>query len=678
MRQFWQTKLSYLPALVFAVGVVGCNSSEFLRQESRQVEEQSASLAPKVKRTNSFIGGKTQDGSVTVKPFFNEASSQVNLVNAIVDGNQAVTRPRIEKVRTFRQGQAGDFAKDEYRQDDYGVLDVLFVIDNSKSMKNEQKKLGSKLGSFLRFVGDSNWKVGLISTDFADGAVPSSFITRNTRNFRGVFENRVGRFGTQGSNDERGLVQAFRGITSGNWLRPDSSLAIVIVSDEDECSIGSKCKTGNITATRARDRLVDFLAKRGNAKIYGLITPKKFTYGACSFKSGGNRVGAIYKQAINSTGGVFGSICDRDYDDVLSKISRGVQNTLRRQYRLSHTPIGGSLKIFVGDKAFTGKFRRSGRTVTLLSNLPSKGSRIRFEYRHGASTITKRFAFDNPISADFLSVFIDGNEVPRGEWELVDGRFIDFVNAPGASKDIVVRYRNRGQRFGITFNNPKYVRGSLRVKLNGKAFRDYRFENGRISFGRAIRDNSSIALSYKLNNGAKLRYPFRTNNGRITLKRAYYRDRPDSSIPVIFENEELVVPSGDFRAGQRLIVETFENQGDNDRFDLGRSPIANTATITVLSGRNCDANDFNLNDNWLTIDCPFSPDSEFQVDFKEFAQARDRFALDLVADEVISNLTVTVNDQPWTAFSLEGNIVTFTERAPQDSRVLISFESLRP
>lgn len=678
MKQYWYTKLSVLPALMLAGGLVGCNSNEFLRQESRQVEEQSASLAPKVKRTNSFVGGKTQAGSVKVKPFFNEASTQVNLVNAIVAGNQTITRPRIEQVRTFRQGQAGDLAKDEYRQDDYGVLDVLFVIDNSKSMKNEQKKLGSKLGSFLRFVGDSNWKIGLISTDFSDGAVPSSFISRNTRNFRSVFENRVNRFGINGSNDERGLVQAYRGITNGRWLRPDSTLAVVIVSDEDECSIGRNCKTGNITAIRARDRLVNLLQRRGNAKIFGVITPKAYNRGVCSFKQGGNRVSTVYKQAINATGGVFGSICARDYDDILSSISRGVQNTLRRQYRLTHTPIGGSLKIFVGNKEFTGRFQRNGRTVTLLSQLPRVGSRIRFEYRHGASTIKTRFAFDTQISPDFLRVSIDGNDIPRGDWELVDGRFIQFATAPTASKDIVVRYRKPGQRFGIAFNNPRYVRGSLAVQLNGKPFRDYRFENGRINFGRAIRDNSRIQLSYRLNNGAKLRYPFRTKGGRVSLKRAYYQGKPQQSIPVIFENDELVVPSADFNAGSSLIVETFENQGENDRFDLGRFPIANSATIKVLGGKSCDTSDFSLKDNWLTIDCPFGPDSEFQVDFQEFAQSADRFALDLLDGEVIDNLVVTVNDRPWTSFSRKGNIVSFTERAPQNSRVEISFESTRP
>lgn len=677
MRQYWKTKLHFLPVLLITGGLVGCNSSEFLREDSRAVEEQSASLAPKIKKTNNFIGGRTQSGSVTVRPFFNEASSRVNLKNNLVDGNQSVIRPRIEQVRTFRQGRVGNVGNDKYKQDDFGVLDVLFVIDNSKSMKWEHQQLAKKLGSFLRFVGDSNWKIGLISTDLADGGTPSSFITRNTRNFRGVFENRVNRFGINGSSDERGFVQAYRGIQNGRWLRPDSSLAIVIVSDEDECSIGSKCKTGRIGAVAAKNRLVNYLKDRGNAKIFGLVTPKKSNSRYCS-KKGGNRHGRLYIEGIRATGGVFGSICSSDYDSVLSKISRGVQTTLRRQYRLSHLPIDGSLSILVGGKPFTGDFRRNGRTVTLLSNLPASGVDIEFNYRYGSSTVQKRFDLEGPVSANFLSVFVRGNEVPKGEWDLIDDRFIEFTTPPRASSEIIVRYRAKGQRFGIDFNNPQYVRGSLSLTLGGKAFRDYSYQDGRIRFNRAIRDNSKIELSYKLNKGPRLRYPFITKNGRISLKRAYYRDRPADTIPVIFENDELVIPREDFRADRRLIVETFENMGDNDRFDLGRLPIPSSARFKVLGGQDCSANAFSLKDNWLNIDCPISPESEFQVDFKEFVQKRDRFALDLAPGEIASNIAVRVNGKVWEDFSVKGNTVTFGKRAPIDCKVAISFETEKP
>lgn len=675
MRTFWQSKLGILAVVCGGASLMGCNSSEFLRNESRQeAEEKSASLAPKVKRTNVFVGGKTENSSITIKPFFNEASSRVNLVNAINDRTQSVVRPRIERLKRFQQGQVGNVGKDVYNQDDYGVLDVLFVIDNSKSMKREQRELSQKLGSFLSFVGDSNWKIALISTDLADGGVPSSFISRRTRNFRNVFANRVSRFGTHGSSDERGYFQAYRAIKDARWIRSDSSLAVVIVSDEDECSDGRNCRTGNIGAVAAKNRLVNLLNQRGNSKIFGLITTKTSRQGNCSIK-GGNRVGNLYRIGINATGGVFGSICANSYDDVLREISRGVSTTLRRQYRLSRLPIDGTLSITVGGQPFTGRFSRKGRTVTLHSELPSKGTDIAFNYRYGSSTVLKRFDLGQQISANFLSVFVGGNELSRDQWQLTDNQFIDFADAPAEGSEVLVRFRDRGQRFAINFNNPKYVRGSLKLSLNGKPYRGYSLNNGQIRFNRGIRDNSRIDLSYQLSDGAKLRYPFASKGGRVKLDRAYYADRPDVTIPVIFENDEVIVPQDDFRLGQDLVIATFEDSGTNSRFDLGRTPVGSAMKLSVLAGKGCSANDLKIDGNWLDVDCDVDPNSAFQVDFKAFAQPSDLFALDLAAGETAENVTVRVNGQVWEDFTVSGNRVSFTKRAPADCQVAISFET---
>lgn len=162
-------------------------------------------------------------------------------------------------------------------------VDVLFVVDNSISMGDEQENLAQNFASFAaQIIGFVNYRIAVITTDASNspseqqGFVMSGFSAsppyqlRSLDNtdcssanimhgcFRGdgavvasnmdladqitAFEDNV-RVGTCGSGEERAfaaLLLALEEMQPGGcnegFLRPDANLVIIFVSDEDDSS----------------------------------------------------------------------------------------------------------------------------------------------------------------------------------------------------------------------------------------------------------------------------------------------------------------------------------------------------------------------------------------------------------------------------------------------------------
>ncbi len=158
-------------------------------------------------------------------------------------------------------------------------LDILFVIDNSSSMAEEQTTLAEGVGEFLDQLGAGgsappNLHIGVISTNAGAGqgitgcedggdngilqagqdcdATSDRFIidveneagTARTRNYSGELSDAVScmaDLGTSGCGFEqtfRSIELALNGSRPENegFLRPDAALAVIILTDEDDCS----------------------------------------------------------------------------------------------------------------------------------------------------------------------------------------------------------------------------------------------------------------------------------------------------------------------------------------------------------------------------------------------------------------------------------------------------------
>ena len=162
-------------------------------------------------------------------------------------------------------------------------VDILFVIDNSGSMAEEQASLSSSFNSrFLSVFGNlagglPNLHIGVVSTDVGAGpfdisgcsgegdhgmlqSAPSgpctppidAFISDvddgaggRLRNYTGTLGEAfscISRLGIEGCGFEQTLESMRRALNGSNpsndgFLRPGAALAVIFLSDEDDCSV---------------------------------------------------------------------------------------------------------------------------------------------------------------------------------------------------------------------------------------------------------------------------------------------------------------------------------------------------------------------------------------------------------------------------------------------------------
>ncbi len=291
---------------------------------------------------------------------------------------------------------------DVFEQVDDVDVDILFVVDNSGSMGDEQATLSAGFDGFIAQaqVWNVKYQIGVVSTDLNDegrllGAMP--WVDNASTS---VFADSV-LLGTEGSGDERGLQTAWlalqpdmlvdygipcinnaecnaqfansqcvKGICGGpnrGFVREEALLAIIWVSDEQDHA----CMTPVID-------FVDYFKtlKGNNVKGYAIVgnpkSPADPIGGCggggnacdpcdeCSF--GGNpfggpgqgaEAGTRYAEAADALGGFWSSICDFgaegvDQPSLLEEIGKDAFKPLDT-FELSEPAVPDSVQVFVDD-----------------------------------------------------------------------------------------------------------------------------------------------------------------------------------------------------------------------------------------------------------------------------------------------------------------------------------------
>jgi hypothetical protein len=237
-------------------------------------------------------------------------------------------------------------------------VDVLWVIDNSCSMIEEQVKLADNFAAFILFFVDSglDWHIGVVSTDTESngmrgrlqGAAGYRYLGSDSPDPIGLFQQ-MASLGTTGSADERGRRATHMALTDPNmsgynagFYRDEASLNIIIISDENDYSANEP----------TRNEFIDFLT---NLKE----DPELITFSSivgpqtgCTSSTGQAEPGTEYIAVTNAIGGIHESICEEDWVPVLEEL--GLQAAgLRREYFLSELPVPGSIELWVVDENFT-------------------------------------------------------------------------------------------------------------------------------------------------------------------------------------------------------------------------------------------------------------------------------------------------------------------------------------
>jgi hypothetical protein len=160
------------------------------------------------------------------------------------------------------------YAEEKFQQaaEQTKKIDILWVIDNSGSMADEQKALGENFDAFIKgFISKNvDFNMAITTTDTSseakkgaivpgsNTALTSAAAKADEQKFYENFLSMV-QVGIKGSGYEKGLA-ATEGFVSkySSWIRPEAYLAVVVLSDEeDQSSEAVKFYTDNLKAQKS-------------------------------------------------------------------------------------------------------------------------------------------------------------------------------------------------------------------------------------------------------------------------------------------------------------------------------------------------------------------------------------------------------------------------------------------
>lgn len=399
-----------------------------------------------------------------------------------------------------------------FRQEGYGLTDVLLVVDNSNSMYDEHTNLSARLSALLSRVADSDWQIGIISTDHSDTCLRHT-ISKNTPNHQTVFAGAINRLGTGGSNTEEGFRMAYRGIScSSSFPRKGSTLAVVVVSDEDNCGISYLRNSDGqwVESKNCRDNsfYTDRLLLNYATNVLGRTLGKDFTFHgliydgskACTGKFG--TIGESYRRLAAKTDGKVGSICSNDYTPFFNQISLDISSKLDRVFDLGlgakDSILAGTVDVKVnGTSQPQDAFSIAAGKLSMVT-LPPPNSLIAVSYELDTDQgLLEDITLDHQPFEGRVDVFIDEVKQPASAFTL-SGKTLRFLTDPPLNSVVRLNYQV-APVIPTLFQIDKNVTVD-KVLINGKKHQGFSYNSatGQVAIAAAaLKPDTTVRIFYK-------------------------------------------------------------------------------------------------------------------------------------------------------------------------------------
>ncbi len=305
-----------------------------------------------------------------------------------------------------------------FHQEPADAVDILFVVDDSPSMVQEHQKVIDAFDAFVAELAESetDYHLGVTTTDMEDneGGILIGAPTYLTPETDGgdvgpAFMDKIHAVGTGGSGWEKGLQAAKRALfdspagvgdtANAGFLREDADLALIVVSDENDCSDeGNLPHVDQIECYDSEELLVpvvDYLHAYLGLKE---DTERDVTFSAIvgppGLQSCDDTVpGRRYLTAAQELRGVTGDICEPDFHHAMQQaglLSSGV----RTAFELEAIPDETTLQVWIdhqavdedADEVDGWSYRADDNSVHFHGDaIPPRGSSVKVHYwTHGA------------------------------------------------------------------------------------------------------------------------------------------------------------------------------------------------------------------------------------------------------------------------------------------------------
>lgn len=241
-------------------------------------------------------------------------------------------------------------------------VDILFVVDNSKSMLQYQQRLASRVGDMIATLNalGMDYRVAVTSTTMAanSSTYPMTrrligsplYLTASTINL--LPERLI--VGESGSDLERGLdamkfvtSPAYLNSVSSDFVRSDALFSVVFISDE----IDQSSEFGDPNSSYFVNYLNSLkppFATGGRAWIanyIGILTNQ-----SCDNLGGYVAIGTQFIKLVDASGGVKSSICSADLSQAVASIKSRIVAQIT-SYRFKDQPNKATIQVTVGGRA---------------------------------------------------------------------------------------------------------------------------------------------------------------------------------------------------------------------------------------------------------------------------------------------------------------------------------------
>lgn len=402
----------------------------------------------------------------------------------------------------FRQGAIGTDISETFNVRQLGLVDIVVVVDNSGSMREEQTNLSTRLSPLLSGIGDSDWRLVVVSTDQRNSYLRGP-LSKHNANYESVFSNYITNAGLYGSGVERpisGAVAAlkWRPLLGGSWLRPNSTLAIVVLTDEDDCHIDNEIGYDSRCLNETNDSLSQLANIRNlgiDARVYGLFWHPSQSQGQCP---------SALKQATNladlvqRTGGLWGSICDGNYSTSLSRISQDISSILKPEVSLLGIPNRGTLSVTVNNASWDA-YQLEHSKLYFTSPPPANATLVA-RYKSGASgVVSKAFNLPEEPANGQIWATIDGKDINDVKYDPLTRQAVFPVNPPENSQIVISLRENTPLK--TAFNIESGIdRKSLKIYVNGTLINvnNYNYDavSGMLSFNPPPPEGAEIRAEF--------------------------------------------------------------------------------------------------------------------------------------------------------------------------------------
>lgn len=640
------------------------------------IGSQEGSLPPyPLKVSQTFSVSELREGKLTVQAKSGELVREFVLASDYRDEKinfVQLTRPT--EARSFRQGVSSHQSVTEsFDQSALGILDLQLVIDNSRSMTSYQNLLAPRLQPLLRSLKNTDWQINVVTTD-PRGSCSRALIRRGDWNADSAFASAVSP-GVSGDSVEQGFRTARAGLEclSNPWLRPSSSVAVLIVSDEDNCSYnGSGCRglpwetytyltgfiSNNLGRTLGRD-----------ARIYGII---RVPSAECRDAPNSPQ----YEKAVSVSGGRYGAICSPDYTSLLEGISADMSSILKQDFILRQTPSPGSLQISVnGSLQAASTYSLIGQLVRFNDNAkPPFGAKISASYQVGvAPAITTRFALgENPLPGS-VTAMINGESVSSTNFMIDESKSeIVFNPPPPEGAEIRVSFKKATELLKSFALDSRALPESLKVKVNGKAETNVSLNSGLLVFTESPPEGAAIEVQYRLKLGPLLQYTLTPANAASVTFLGLFDKATGARLDASFEAGQLTLAEASFVEGRQVLARYKTETSGLMEVELPQAPIDGTFKLASSAGE-CNAQ---LKDLLVTLNCSGAEGANLNLSWNYYSPKAISFTLDGIEKPETGKWEVAINGEPTQAYFREGTTITLSDEPEFQDRVTLTFTPL--